>query len=155
MNREEIVEVLNGKDTKENYVKAKALLLTCAESNQYYGFFDEYLASLKVPKASTRLRGFMLIMENAKWDDQNLMNQNLMNQNLEAILTLLEDEKPIIVRQAVQALTPIGSYKKELIPRGLEKLSSLNCLQYSENMQGLVKKDIEQMLHDLSGKTAD
>lgn len=51
----------------------------------------------------------MLIARNAKWDTENRMEAVI-----DEYLTLLRDEKPITVRQCIQALGKVAAAKPDL-----------------------------------------
>ena len=75
-----------------------------------------------------------------------LNNDNNINKNIDKILLELDSEKPTEVRQYLSAIKDIVKYKKELNLKIKEKLLSMNYLRYKDSMQGLIFKDIEEVL---------
>ena len=141
MDEKELTEILFAKDTKEIYEKFKNLEFICNTSNELYLYFDTFIVALHNSNSCVRSRGFKLILRNAKWDRENKINKNL-----KEILDVLDDEKPTVVRQCIPLLSFISAYKKELIPSVRKKIMNLNYLKYKDSMQGLIKKDIDNII---------
>lgn len=139
MEKSEVEEILFGKDTTEVLAKFREVEQLCEKNSNFYPYFDSYLRALHAENSCVRGRGFKLILRNAKWDSQNLINQNI-----EEILSILDDDKPTVVRQCLPLVSNIGKYKQELVPVVKEKLKAMNPQKYKESMQNLVKRDIEK-----------
>lgn len=85
-----------------------------------------------------------LICSIAKWD-----NENKINKNIDIILSELEDEKGVSVRQCLEKINLILMYKTELTDIIENKLKGLDLSKYKESMQSLIKKDVDYILEHL------
>lgn len=141
MNLEYLIEILYSNDDKEAYNSLIQLENFSENSNEVYSYINEFFAMLNNQKSYIRVRGFRLICKNAKWD-----NDNKINKNIDKILLELDSEKPTEVRQCLSAIKDIVKYKEELNFKIKEKLLSINYLKYKDSMQGLIFKDIEEVL---------
>lgn len=141
MNLEYLIEILYSNDDKDAYNSLIQLENFSENNNEVYSYINEFFAMLDNQKSYIRVRGFRLISKNAKWD-----NDNKINKNIDKLLSELEDEKPTAVRQCLNAIKDIVKYKKELNLKIKEKLLSINYLRYKDSMQGLIFKDIEEVL---------
>lgn len=65
----------------------------------------------------------MLIAENVKWDAENRMEDTI-----DEYLTLLNDEKPITIRQCIQTLGKIASEKPSLNDKIASRLISFELM---------------------------
>lgn len=106
--KEKIKKLFN----EDNNIAYKTLLeleTMATESNELYNYFNEFLEMLNNEKTFIRVRGFRLICSLAKWD-----NENKINKNIDIILSELEDEKGVSVRQCLEKINLILMYKTEL-----------------------------------------
>ena len=69
-----------------------------------------------------------------------------MDRNLDRALTILEDEKPTAVRQALAALEELAPYKKTLWPVIRQRLEAMDPGRYKDTMAPLIEQDIRQLL---------
>lgn len=137
----QIVEWLSEKDDKIRY-KALLLLQKCSAcSDDVYPFWDVFRLKLKHENSYQRSIGVMLIAENAKWDTESRMDDTI-----NEYLTVLNDEKPITVRQCIQALEKIVPYKSHLCPKIADSLMSIDILAVKETMRKLILLDILNIL---------
>lgn len=137
----QIVEWLSEKDNKIRY---QALLLLQSRSlycDDVYSFWDIFKAKLKSENSYQRSIGLMLIADNTKWDKDNKLDDTI-----DEYLELLNDEKPITIRQCIQALDKIVPYKKHLNLKIAGKLMDINILSLKETMQKLILIDILNIL---------
>lgn len=144
MELEEKIEQLQDKDVAKAYENLKQLEEIATQGNQLYPYFDEFLTMLESEKYVIRVRGFRLLCKQARWDVDHKINNSI-----QLILDKLEDEKPTAVRQYLQAMQEIVTYKKELHEKIKQKLLQINILSYKETMQGLIEKDIEQIMKQI------
>ena len=132
-----LVGLLNEKDDKIRYA---ALLLLQSRSTGFgdvYPYWGVFLQKLNSGNSYQRSIGLMLIAENARWDAENRMEDAL-----DAFLGALRDEKPITVRQCIQALHRIIPYKSHLADKIADALISLDIAKIRETMQKSVLTDI-------------
>ncbi|MGM0213975.1 hypothetical protein [Enterococcus sp. AZ109] len=143
---EEINAVLTAKDTKESLQRFRQLEARCENSNEMYQYWHLYLAGLKGKTSCNRARSFKLLMKTVKWDQQQQLDQHLTT-----ILTILEDEKSITVRQCIPYLKELLTLRPDLEPLVLDKLVQLKLDKYKESMQCLIKRDIQNLLKAVRG----
>ncbi|HWR60852.1 MAG TPA: hypothetical protein VN580_04535 [Clostridia bacterium] len=104
----------------------------------YWGIFCEKLGS---SNSYQRSLGVMLIAANAKWDTENKMDI-VINE----YLAVLGDEKPITVRQCIQALEDIVPYKRHLLEKIADSLTALELDSIKETMRKSILVDILTVL---------
>lgn len=138
------VSNLYNKDNVKAYKTLLELETLSTESNELYNYFNEFLKMLNSEKSLVRVRGFRMICSLSKWDIDNKINKNI-----DDILKELDDELGISIRQCLKSINLILLYKPELTDKIQTKLLNLNLTNYKENMQSLIKKDIDNILENL------
>ena len=83
----------------------------------------------------------MLLAENVKWDAGNRMEDTI-----DELLTLLNDEKPITIRQCIQSLGKIASSKPGLNEKIASRLISFDLMSVKETMRKSILLDILNVL---------
>lgn len=141
MKKEEILEIMYGKEKWEVYRKFELLESSIDTSNELYDYFDEFLNMLKSEKSYVKVRAFRIICNLSKWDVNNKIEKNV---NL--LLSVINDEKPTNVRQYLKVLNTLILYKPNLIHIIKEKIKEIDCTKYKDTMSSLIKKDIEEIL---------
>lgn len=144
----EKIEALHDKDTKENYANLKELEQLSEASNSLYRYFDEFLDMIYSEKYGVRLRGYILLCKQAKWDVDSKIEKTI-----DELLEKVEDKKPTAVRMKLKALEDVVPYKKELNTKIKTKVLTIECSKYRDSMAGLIAKDIKHLV-DLIDKTA-
>lgn len=133
--------------SNDNNIAYKSLLdleIITTESNELYEYFDELLNMFSSNKTFVRVRGFRLICFLSKWDVEDKINNNI-----DFILTELEDDKGIAVRQCLEKINLILIYKPELSKVIEDKLLLIDLSKYKESMQILIKKDIDYIIEHI------
>jgi len=137
----QLVEWLCEKDDKLRY-KALLLLQMCSDiSDRVYPFWDVFRSKLSHANSYQRSIGLMMIAENTKWDTQNKIDSTI-----DDYLTLLNDEKPVTVRQCIQALEKIIPYKQHICMKIADRLMGLDIIKIKETMRKLILFDILNIL---------
>ncbi len=138
---DDLIEALLRKDNQAAYSAMQRLEALSLESNAVYRHFDTFAGMLKDTSSYVRTRGFILIAANAVWDSGNKINGIIGR-----ILSLIEDDKPVTVRQCIKALPGIIRHKPELIPGIRQKLLGIDYSKYNDSMQPLIAKDAATIL---------
>ncbi len=136
-----LADLLSEKDDKIRY---NALLLLQSRSSlslDVYPFWDLFVEKLSNDNSYQRSIGVMLISENVKWDSENKIDKAL-----DKYFVLLNDEKPITVRQCIQALKNIVTYKKHLHKKISDALMSVDISAVKETMRKTTLTDILTIL---------
>ena len=136
-----LVDILDEKDDKVRY---PALLLLQSRSviqDDVYPFWDIFRGKLKSDNSYQRSIGMMLIAENARWDKDNKLDAMIGE-----YFALFHDDKPITIRQSIQALNSIFPYKSHLIGQIATALMAMNLSAIKETMRKLVLTDILEIL---------
>ena len=141
MDIELMLAELKDKDTSKAFKNLQELELLSDSSDILYPYISVFIEMTASEKYVIRVRGFRLLCKQAKWDSKNIINKNL-----KEILSILEDEKPTAVRQALNALKDIVIHKKELHSVIKKRVLSINYLKYKDTMHGLICKDIQNLL---------
>lgn len=137
----QLVEWLSEKDDKIRYQALLILQNRSIYSDDLYPFWDIFKRKLKSENSYQRSIGLILISINTKWD-----NENRFDDCLDDYLFLLNDTKPITVRQCIQSLHNIVPYKKHLHIEIANKIMSINILDVKETMRKLILLDILEIL---------
>jgi hypothetical protein len=140
MTQEEISQLVEWLSLKDDTIRYRAFLLLqnrSSLSDDVYPFWELFRSKLKSDNSYQRSIGLMLLAENARWDKENRMSSAI-----DEYLALLNDEKPITVRQCVQSLGKIAVFKPGLGKAIAEKLLSFDLMAMKESMRKLVLLDI-------------
>ncbi len=136
-----LVNLLSEKDDKIRYAALLLLQSRSAGFSDVYPYWEVFLKKLNSENSYQRSIGLMLIAENARWDTENRMEDAL-----DAYLEILHDEKPITVRQCIQALHRILPYKRHLAEKIADALISLDMTTIRTTMRKSVLTDILSVL---------
>ena len=144
MNKEEIFNILYGKETWDIWRGFQEIESSIDKSEMLYEYFDDIKKMLLDEKSHIRMRGFRIICKLSKWDRDNKTNNAI-----ESLLNVLDDEKPTIVRQCLASLNSLLLYKPDLSNKIESKLKNMNLLKYKDSMKPLIQKDIDCILNQL------
>lgn len=136
-----LVKLLSEKDDKLRY---QAFLLLQYRSRLFgdvYPFWETFRAKLKDANSYQRSIGIMMIAENARWDSENKMEDSLGDCN-----SLLKDDKPITIRQSIQALGKVAEAKPDLSGKIAGMLMSVDIAEIKETMRKPILLDILNVL---------
>ncbi|MGE5398019.1 MAG: hypothetical protein ACM3MK_10850 [Chitinophagales bacterium] len=136
-----LVEWLMTKDDKIRYQALLLLQNRLINHKDVYPFWDIFQGKLKDNNSYQRSIGLMLIADNTKWDIENKIDATI-----DDYLALLNDEKPITIRQCIQGIHRIIPYKEHLHLKIAEKLISINIMEIKETMRKLILTDILSVL---------
>lgn len=140
-NKTDIISGLRNKNDKEAYELLLELEKQAAESNVLYRYFDDFVELTSDEKSFVRTRGFRLVCAQAKWDIENKFEKNI-----DTLLCMLDDVKPIVVRQCLAALHEVVLYKPEVIDIICAKMKELDFSKYNDSMVSLIERDIEELV---------
>jgi len=144
LNKEEIPQLVEWLTLKEDSIRYQAFLLLQNRSVFFadvYPFWDTFRNKLKSDNSYQRSIGLMLIAENVKWDEENRIGDTI-----DEYLSLLKDEKPITIRQCIQALGKIASAKLDLHDKIASRLISFDIMAVKETMRKSILLDILNVL---------
>lgn len=136
---EELVEKLSTKKASDGYEALNELLALSQESDAVYPYMEKFISMLNGASSYERTRGLALIAANARWDTECLIDEHL-----DAILSHLQDSKPITVRQFVKDLPKLAAAKPELAGEILMALNRADTMRYPLSMRPLVEEDIRK-----------
>jgi hypothetical protein len=137
----QLVEWLNLKDDNIRYQAFLLLLNRSLFCDDVYPYWDIFRNKLKSDNSYQKSIGLMLIAENVKWDTENRMEDTI-----DEYLILLNDEKPITIRQCIQSLEKIASAKPGLNDKIASRLISFNISDLKETMRKSILLDIQNVL---------
>lgn len=144
LEKEDISEFIGWLGVKDDKIRYQAFLLLQNRSISFADvspYWDTFRNKLKSDNSYQRSIGLMLIAENVKWDTENRIADTI-----DEYLTLLNDEKPITVRQCIQGLEKIASAKPSLNDKIASKLISFNLMAIKETMRKSILLDIINVL---------
>jgi hypothetical protein len=151
LNEEDIkflVEKLTQKDDKLRYNAFLLLQEKSRNTTQVYAHWDMLEQKLESDNSYQRSIGLMLISENVRWDRQGKFAK-IINKYLNCCL----DEKFITARQATHGLANIINATAAYNEIIRQKLLGLSFLQYPENQQNLLSKDVAKILKLIETKS--
>ena len=128
----------------EDKIRYPAFLLLKERSTiraDVYPFWDVFDAKLNSENSYQRSIGAMLLSANVRHDAQDKLRQSLPR-----YLALLNDPKPITVRQCAQALPEILRAKPEYTEPIGNAILSVSLLDYKETMRKLILLDFLETL---------
>ncbi|MEA4895932.1 MAG: SufBD protein [Oscillospiraceae bacterium] len=138
---EDFVAKLTAKSPTEGYAAMKELLAISETSDTVYPYMARLIGMLGSDNSYVRTRGLLLIVANARWDTDYLVDENI---NL--ILSHITDPKPITARQFIQSLPTLATAKPDLRADILSVLSGADTLRYPLSMRPLVDGDIRKAI---------
>lgn len=134
-----IIATLTSKDDKYACAIADKIILESQETDEWYGFFNDFASLLNHPKSLVRNRALYILAANVQWDDERRFDLIISD-----FLSHITDEKPITSRQCIKALAQIGQKKRKYIPIILAALRSADLSQYKDSMRSLIERDIAE-----------
>lgn len=141
MNPKDRINHLYDKDTSIAYKALQELEAYSRESDELYPFLDEFVSMCGDEKYVIRCRGFRLFCQQARWDKDKRIDARL-----DEALTILQDDKPTAVRQALAALLDLVPYKPECHELIRTKLAEIDIFRYKDTMHRLLDQDIAAVL---------
>jgi len=142
--KDDIPQLVDWLSLKDDNIRYQALLLLQNRSGFFddvYPYWDTFRDKLKSDNSYQRSIGLMLIAENTKWDEENRIEDTI-----DEYLELLNDEKPITIRQCIQSLDKIVPYKPGLNNKIAGRLISFNLMAIKETMRKSILLDILNVL---------
>jgi hypothetical protein len=132
-----LVSLLEEKDDNLRYHSLLLLQNRSSASPDVYPFWDVLVEKFKSTNSYQRSIGLMLIADNARWDSAGKFDAIL-----DDFLAMVDDEKPVTVRQCVQSLCKVAPYKVHLIPRIHAKLLAVDLAARKDTQQKILLMDI-------------
>ena len=136
----DIITGLQNKNDKEAHQLLLQLESRSAVTDELYDYFDDFLGLLKGKSSYVRTRGVRLICAQTQWDHENKIEQNI-----DALLSILDDEKPTAVRQCLAALHNVVLYQPKLSEFIEIKLDQMDLSKYKDSRSPLIQKDIDEL----------
>lgn len=141
MNTEQMISMLEDKDTSEAYKALQELERISDDSDILYPYLDKFTEMIMSEKYVIRVRGFRLYCKQAKWDTDNKIDETI-----DMALNILKDPKPTAVRQALAALLDLVPDKADLRDIVKERVSAIDYFRYKDTMHSLIAKDMQAVL---------
>ncbi|MEA4934142.1 MAG: SufBD protein [Lawsonibacter sp.] len=138
---EDLVAQLTVKRPTDGCAAMKELQTIGETSDAVYSYMARLIGMLDSDNSYVRTRGLLLIVANARWDTDSLIDENI-NQ----ILSHITDPKPITARQFIQSLPALATAKPNLRADILAALRKTNTLRYPLSMRPLVDGDISKAI---------
>lgn len=127
----------NCKDVKKTYSILIELEKTSEVSDILYPYINKFVDMMQRKNYYVKIRGFRLFCMQSRWDDNRYIDKNI-----NFALNILNDERPTIIRQALDYLKEIAIYKGELKEKLSEKIDNLDTRKFKDTMINLINKDI-------------
>lgn len=140
-NTEEIIAKLTDKDDKAACAFFQTLAAESAASDKYLEMIPSFAGLLTHKSSYARTRGFGLIAAQARWASDGQIAAVF-----DQMIPLLQDPKPITVRQCLAALHEVVLYRPELTERIRVAVEAIDLTQYKDSMSSLIKKDADALL---------
>lgn len=136
-----MLSLLEGKDNSRAFAVLLELERLSDESDALYPWLEHFARMVQNGSYAVRVRGFRLFCKQAQWDVGRKMD-GLM----EGALSILTDERPTAVRQALAALHEVAQHKKNLHKVIRRHVKGIDVYRYKDTMQSLLEKDIRDLL---------
>ncbi|MDD7272218.1 MAG: hypothetical protein PUH25_10120 [Spirochaetales bacterium] len=137
---EELFKALTDKDDKKAYEVSKEIIAISSESSEYYLDFETFYSLINQKSSFQRARGFILCCSLARHDSEGKLARVF-----PIMLKLLNDDKPTVVRQCLNALHEVVLYRPELSDEIKEALKGIDLSKYKDSMTPLIEKDIKSL----------
>ena len=137
---EEILRKLTDKNNKTAYEFAKQLGVESSESDKYLAMIPRFAELLQDKNSYVRTRAFVLICNQARWADSGQIEAVF-----DKMILLLNDPKPTVVRQCLEALHEVVLFRPELSDEIETVLDEMDLSKYKDSMLPLIEKDIEAL----------
>jgi len=144
LDENDIPQLVEWLSLKDDNIRYRAFLLLQNRSlffDDVYPYWDTFRNKLTSDNSYQRSIGMMLIAENVIWDTENRTGDII-----DDCLQLLNDEKPITIRQCIQSLGKIASSKPDLNDKIASRLISFNLMAVKETMRKSILLDILNVL---------
>jgi len=144
LDNNDIAQLVEWLSLKEDDIRYQAFLLLQNRSVSYddvYPYWDVLKEKLKSDNSYQRSIGLMLIAENVRWDKDNRIADTI-----DDYLQILNDEKPVTVRQCIQSLAKIASFKPCLDDIIAARLITIDLMAVKETMRRSILLDILNVL---------
>lgn len=143
----QLVEWLNEINDDKRYHSFLLLQSRSKIMNDVYPYWDVFHKKLQNDNSYQRSIGIMLIAENSRWDIEERLENTITD-----YLRVLQDEKPITIRQCIQSLLLIIDTKPQYNTLIAEHLMSIDLLKIKETMRKLILTDILLVLLEINKK---
>lgn len=137
---EEILRKLQDKNNKAAYEFAKQIGAESTGSDKYLCMIPAFAEMLRDKSSYVRTRAFILICNQARW-----ANDRQMEVVFDQMLSLLNDPKPTVVRQCLNALHEVALFQPELSGRIENALDEMELGKYKDSTLPLIEKDIASL----------
>lgn len=147
LDSEDISKLVEWLSLKEDDIRYQAFLLLQAKSRQdagVYPYWEEFRGKLRSDNSYQRSLGVMLIAENVVWDREHKLQDTLPE-----YLKLLQDEKPVTVRQCIQGLRLIAEKEPRYNREIAEALLAYDIISVRETMRKSILLDILNTLLEI------
>jgi hypothetical protein len=135
---------------KDDTIRYNAFLLLQSHSHEFpfvYEYWGDLEKKLESSNSYQRSLGIMLIAENVRWDKDDRFSKTISK-----YLSCCNDEKFVTARQTIQGLETILKATDKFDNEIKQSLANLRVLQYKENQQKLLNKDILNILKIIENK---
>ncbi len=139
LSKDDIPQLVEWLSLKDDKIRYQAFLLLQNRSvffDDVYPYWETFCDKIKNANSYQRSIGLMLVAENTKWDQENRI-ENAIDEYLE----LLNDEKPVTIRQCIQSLAKIAAIKPGLNNKIADRLISFNLMAIKETMRKSILLD--------------
>lgn len=136
-----VVRDLLDKDNDGAYVYFRKLLSESCSSDIYYRHFDEFAGLLDSESSYEVVRGFSFCCAQSRWDTERRIYRTFPK-----MLSMLNDPKPIAVRQYLASLGDVIEFLPELRQQIVDVVTSMDPSVYKGSMEPLIRKDISTLL---------
>jgi hypothetical protein len=141
---DEIAKLVDWLSLKDDKLRYRAFLLLKEKSrmdSHVYPYWDILQLKLQSENSYQRSLGVMLIAENVQWDTAGKM-QNTLSEYLQ----VLQDPKPVTIRQCIQSLGLMVQRQSQYAKTIAEALLKYDMMSVRESMRKLILTDIYTLI---------
>lgn len=142
-----------GSGKKNEDIRYRSSLLLHSRSRiagDVYAHWDTLYAMIKSGNSYHRACGLTLMAENARWDTAGRLDAVIGE-----YLSYCDDEKPMVVRLCIQALSHAVEHKPKLYRQISDRLMSIDLMARKETQRKLLLQDILGVLVEINKREPD
>lgn len=136
-----LLAALDEKDSADAYQALLELEMISDNTGLLYPYTEKFVSMLGSDKYAVRVRGIRMFCKQARWDADNKLDESI-----DAALSILKDDRPTAVRQALAALKEVVGFKPSLRETVFRAALDIDIARYKDTMHSLLNKDIRELL---------
>lgn len=141
MNIDSLLADLRGPDPSAAYRRLRELEAIATDCDALYPHVRDVAELAGAATNAERIRGFRLLCLQARWDRDDLLGELL-----PPVLSLVDDQRPTTVRQALRYLRHVIVMKPSLTETVMNAVEAIDTSRFkADTMRPLIERDIADL----------